>query len=104
MQGLGTVLDDPNKMVLFHYICQLLPEEAQVEFDRVAATMLTGGVVCVCVCVCARVCVCINVQQQHTTATSSFLHSSPLLPSLLPPFSSSPTPLPPLLNMHTLSS
>ena len=47
MQGLGKVLDDPNKMVLFHYICQLLPEEAQTEFDRVAAAMLTGGV-CVC--------------------------------------------------------
>lgn len=43
MQGLGKVLDDPNKMVLFHYICQLLPEEAQTEFDRVAAAMLTGG-------------------------------------------------------------
>ena len=50
VQGLGKVLDDPNKMVLFHYICQLLPEEAQTEFDRVAAAMLTGGV-CVCVCV-----------------------------------------------------
>ena len=44
VQGLGKVLDDPNKMVLFHYICQLLPEEAQTEFDRVAAAMLTGGV------------------------------------------------------------
>ena len=43
VQGLGSVLNDENKMVLFHYICQLLPEETQVEFDRIAAAMLAGG-------------------------------------------------------------
>jgi len=46
VQGLGTVLNDPNKVVLFHYVCQLLPEEAQAEFDRIAAAHLTGGIVC----------------------------------------------------------
>lgn len=57
VQGLGTVLNDPNKMVLFHYVCQLLPEEAQAEFDRIAAVHLTEGIVCAycieewCVCV-----------------------------------------------------
>ena len=43
VEGLGEVLNDRNKVVLFHYICQLLPEEAQNEFDRIAATMLSGG-------------------------------------------------------------
>ena len=43
VQGLGAVLNDANKMVLFHHICQLLPEEAQTEFDRIAAGMLAGG-------------------------------------------------------------
>ena len=31
------LLSDPTKMVLFHYVCQLLPEDAQAEFDRLAA-------------------------------------------------------------------
>ena len=43
---LGEVLKEPNKAVLFHYICQLLPNEAQAEFDRVAATTLAGGKEC----------------------------------------------------------
>lgn len=43
MEGLGDVLNDRNKVILFHYICQLLPGEAQNEFDRIAAGMLTGG-------------------------------------------------------------
>ena len=40
---LGEVLTEPNKAVLFHYICQLLPDEAQAEFDRIAANSLAGG-------------------------------------------------------------
>ena len=43
MEGLGEVLNDRNKIVLYHYICQLLPEEAQNEFDRIAAGLLSGG-------------------------------------------------------------
>lgn len=43
MEGLHTLLDDPTKIVLFHYVCQLLPEEAQAEFDRVAASRLADG-------------------------------------------------------------
>ncbi len=43
VDGLGNVLTDSNKMVLFHYVCQLLPGEAQIEFDRIAAAMLSGG-------------------------------------------------------------
>ena len=34
------LLSDPTKMVLFHHVCQLLPEEAQAEFDRMAAARL----------------------------------------------------------------
>ena len=37
------MLNEPNKAVLFHYICQLLPHEAQAEFDRIAAASLDGG-------------------------------------------------------------
>ena len=37
------LLSDPGKMQLFHHICQLLPAEAQVEFDRLAAASLGGG-------------------------------------------------------------
>ena len=46
MEGLQTLLSDPTKMVLFHYVCQLLPEDAQTEFDRLAAASLReeGGV------------------------------------------------------------
>ena len=44
VNSLSWVLDSPAKTVLFHYICRLLPEQAQVEFDRIAATMLAGGV------------------------------------------------------------
>ena len=40
---LGGVLKEPNKAVLFHYICQLLPHEAQAEFDRIAAASLEQG-------------------------------------------------------------
>ena len=40
---LGEVLNEPNKAVLFHYICQLLPHEAQAEFDRIAAASLEQG-------------------------------------------------------------
>lgn len=43
VESLRDVLTDSNKMVLFHYICQLLPGEAQNEFDRIAAAMLSGG-------------------------------------------------------------
>ena len=43
VNSLSWVLDSPAKMVLFHYICQLLPNEAQAEFDRIAAAMLAGG-------------------------------------------------------------
>lgn len=43
VNSLTWVLDSPEKMVLYHYICQLLPDEAQAEFDRVAAAMLAGG-------------------------------------------------------------
>ena len=88
VQGLGKVLDDPNKMVLFHYICQLLPEEAQTEFDRVAAAMLTGGV-------------CVNNYHLITFtpfSPSSFLSSFssllPFFPPLLLPFSLSSTHMP----------
>ncbi len=42
---MGDVLNDRNKVVLFHYICQLLPGETQNEFDRIAAGMLTGGII-----------------------------------------------------------
>ncbi len=44
VEGLGDVLTDSNKMVLFHYICQLLPGEAQNEFDRIAAAKVSGGI------------------------------------------------------------
>ena len=40
MEGLCGLLGDPSKMALFHHVCQLLPEETQAEFDRVAATRL----------------------------------------------------------------
>ena len=40
------MLNEPNKAVLFHYICQLLPHEAQAEFDRIAAASLDGGKNC----------------------------------------------------------
>lgn len=40
---LGGVLNEPNKAVLFHYICRLLPHEAQAEFDRIAAASFAGG-------------------------------------------------------------
>ena len=43
VEGLGEVLNDRNKIVLYHYICQLLPEETQNEFDRIAAGLLSGG-------------------------------------------------------------
>ena len=43
VNSLSWVLDSPAKMVLFHHICQLLPENAQVDFDRIAAAMLAGG-------------------------------------------------------------
>ncbi len=42
MEGLGEVLNDPNKMVIFHYICQLLPGETQAEFDRIASAAIAG--------------------------------------------------------------
>ena len=40
------MLNEPNKAVLFHYICQLLPHKAQAEFDRIAAASLDGGKNC----------------------------------------------------------
>lgn len=43
VNSLSWVLDSPAKIVLFHYICQLLPDNAQVDFDRIAAAMLAGG-------------------------------------------------------------
>ena len=43
VEGLGNVLNDPNKAVLFHYICQLLPGKKQAEFDKLAATTIAEG-------------------------------------------------------------
>lgn len=39
---MGEILDDQNKTILFHYICQLLPDEVQAEFDRIAAATIAG--------------------------------------------------------------
>lgn len=41
--ALCDVLDDPKKHVLYHYICQLLPEEIQGEFDQLASTVVANG-------------------------------------------------------------
>ena len=43
MNSLSWVLDSPAKIVLFHHICQLLPDKVQGDFDRIAAAMLAGG-------------------------------------------------------------
>jgi hypothetical protein len=43
VNSLSWILDSPAKMMLFHYICQLLPDNAQADFDRIAAAMLGGG-------------------------------------------------------------
>jgi len=43
VNSLTWILDSPEKTVLYHYICQLLPDEAQREFDHLAAAVLAKG-------------------------------------------------------------
>ncbi len=37
---LSDVITDRRKSVLFHYVCQMLPEDSQLQFDNLAATKL----------------------------------------------------------------
>lgn len=41
ISGLASILSDPSKHELFHYICQLLPAEEQNEFDHQAAVAVS---------------------------------------------------------------
>ena len=43
VQDLCDVLDDPIKHILFHYICQLLPEEDRAEFDRLSSVAISNS-------------------------------------------------------------
>ena len=44
VEGLADILSDPKKASIFHYICQLLPEEVQREFDHMAAMSIAYGI------------------------------------------------------------
>lgn len=41
--SLAVLLCDPSKVCLLHEVCQLLPANDQVIFDRVAASVITEG-------------------------------------------------------------
>lgn len=43
VEALCDVLDDPTKRILFHYICQLLPEEDRAEFDRLSSVAISNS-------------------------------------------------------------
>ena len=80
VEGLGEVLNDRNKVVLFHYICQLLPEEAQNEFDRIAASMLSGGDHSVFSSIYLAIFKCFHVKKQtDTTQSAKASSAAPLL-------------------------
>ena len=64
------MLKDQKKTVLFHYICQLLPEETQHEFDRIAAEMLARGM-------------SEKLLPSNAVITYTFITSSPMISSYL---------------------
>ena len=43
VEGLTGVLKDPKKASVFNYICQMLPDEVQREFDHLAAASVSSG-------------------------------------------------------------
>ena len=42
VEGLTGILKDPKKASVFHYICQMLPDEVQREFDHLAAASVSS--------------------------------------------------------------
>lgn len=43
VEGLAGILKDPKKASIFHYICQMLPDDVQREFDHLAAASVSNG-------------------------------------------------------------
>ena len=50
VEGLAGILRDPKKASIFHYICQMLPDDVQREFDHLAATSVSNGMMTIWGC------------------------------------------------------